>query len=111
MKYDVILYGATGFTGKRAVQYFKDHAPKSVKWAIAARNEAKLSALKQTLNLEVDILVADALQEAEIKILVQKNQRDFVDGRTFCTVWVCTSQALCRFGRTLCRYYRRSTLG
>jgi short subunit dehydrogenase-like uncharacterized protein len=72
MKYDVILYGATGFTGKRAVQYFKDHAPKSVKWAIAARNEAKLTALKQTLNLEVDILVADALQEAEIKILVQK---------------------------------------
>lgn len=74
MKYDVILYGATGFTGKRAVQYFQKHAPKSLNWAIAARNESKLLSLKQELNLEVDALIADALHEEDIKILVQQTK-------------------------------------
>ncbi|MFP8488972.1 saccharopine dehydrogenase family protein [Gracilimonas sp. Q87] len=41
--FDIILVGATGFTGRRAVKYFNDHAPEALKWGIAARNPEKLS--------------------------------------------------------------------
>lgn len=42
-EYDVVLYGASGFTGKQTVQYFAKHAhPSQVRWAIAGRNQQKL---------------------------------------------------------------------
>jgi short subunit dehydrogenase-like uncharacterized protein len=41
--FDIILVGATGFTGRRAVKYFSDHAPDSLNWGIAARDPEKLS--------------------------------------------------------------------
>lgn len=73
-RYDIILYGATGFTGKRATAYLQEHAPMSVRWAIAGRNETKLLALKKELNLSVDALVADAMNAEDIDILVQQTQ-------------------------------------
>jgi short subunit dehydrogenase-like uncharacterized protein len=43
--FDIILYGATGFTGRQTVAYFTAHAPPNIRWAIAGRNRAKLEAL------------------------------------------------------------------
>jgi short subunit dehydrogenase-like uncharacterized protein len=74
MAYDIILYGATGFTGKQAVVYFQKHAPKDINWAIAARNAKKLDALKQELQLSVDSLVADAQDAQAIDDLVQQTK-------------------------------------
>ena len=54
--YDLVVFGATGFTGKLVAEYIsKMGAP--ARWAIAGRNRDKLAALK----LDVPILVADAL--------------------------------------------------
>ncbi|HMZ22848.1 MAG TPA: saccharopine dehydrogenase NADP-binding domain-containing protein, partial [Blastocatellia bacterium] len=47
--YDVVLYGASGFTGKQTAQYFAQHAPSTLRWAIAGRNRAKLETVKQAL--------------------------------------------------------------
>ncbi|MGH1335677.1 MAG: saccharopine dehydrogenase family protein [Aureispira sp.] len=74
MPYDIVLYGATGFTGKRAVTYFQQHAPKGIRWAIAARNSSKLDALKKELNLSVDSLIADAQDAEAIDALVQQTK-------------------------------------
>lgn len=74
MQYDIILYGATGFTGKRAVAYFQKNAPKGLKWAIAARSSQKLEALKKELNLSVDSLTADAQDATAIEKLVQQTK-------------------------------------
>lgn len=74
IRYDIILYGATGFTGRRAVAYFQEFAPISVRWAIAGRNEEKLLELKEELNLTVDVLIADALNAEDIDILVQQTE-------------------------------------
>src|SRR5690554_462086 len=46
--FDIILIGATGFTGKRAAKYLKEHAP-DLKIGLAARNESRLSALASQL--------------------------------------------------------------
>lgn len=72
--YDIIVYGATGFTGKRTAAYFHKFAPDSVRWAIAGRNEEKLIAVKKELNLQVDILIADAMNAVDIDILVQQTE-------------------------------------
>ena len=50
-EYQIILYGATGFTGKLCAEYLRDNYPE-IKWAIAGRNNQKLNDLKNTLNLK-----------------------------------------------------------
>lgn len=47
-KYDVVLLGCTGFTGKLAAIYLTKTYP-NLKWAIAGRSADKLTLLKQEL--------------------------------------------------------------
>ena len=46
-KYDVVLYGASGFTGRQTVEYFaRNTRPSEVRWAIAGRNRQALEAAR-----------------------------------------------------------------
>ncbi|NLU79050.1 saccharopine dehydrogenase [Micromonospora sp. HNM0581] len=47
--YDVVLFGATGFTGGLTARYLARHAPPGLRWAIAGRNPAKLAAVRDEL--------------------------------------------------------------
>lgn len=49
MKYDIVLFGGTGFTGGLTAEYLALHAPPSTRWALAGRNQAKLEALRDRL--------------------------------------------------------------
>lgn len=42
-EFDVVVYGATGFTGKLVAEYLAASAPPHLRWAIAGRNAAKLA--------------------------------------------------------------------
>ncbi len=64
--YDVVLYGASGFTGRQTVQYFAEHAPEDLRWAMAGRNRQKLEKLKSQIGCGADILVADALEQDQV---------------------------------------------
>jgi short subunit dehydrogenase-like uncharacterized protein len=44
-KFDLILFGATGFTGTQTLKHLALHVPKNFKWAIGGRNKEKLEAL------------------------------------------------------------------
>jgi len=49
-KFDILLYGATGFTGKLVAAYLDRHPElEGRRWAIAGRNAGALDAVKQTL--------------------------------------------------------------
>jgi short subunit dehydrogenase-like uncharacterized protein len=73
--YDVVLYGATGFVGQQTAQYFARSAQAGqLRWAIAGRNRAKLESVKATLDAEVDILVADSQDQAEIDAIVAQTR-------------------------------------
>ena len=48
-KYQIILYGATGFTGRLCAEYFQSNYP-DLNWAISGRNKEKLEDLKEELN-------------------------------------------------------------
>ena len=54
-EYQIILYGATGFTGRLCAEYLKNNYPE-IKWAIAGRDRQKLEALKNSLDLKCEIL-------------------------------------------------------
>ncbi|KAJ5155790.1 Saccharopine dehydrogenase-domain-containing protein [Penicillium capsulatum] len=49
-EYDLILLGATGYTGKLTAQYIFKSLPLDLKWAIAGRNKPKLQEVCQGLS-------------------------------------------------------------
>ena len=46
---DVVLVGATGFTGTLAAEHLARTAPADLRWALAGRSAEKLSALRDRL--------------------------------------------------------------
>ena len=50
-RYDLVIFGATGFVGRILCQYLLDQVGVngSVKWAIAGRSQTKLNTLVSTL--------------------------------------------------------------
>jgi short subunit dehydrogenase-like uncharacterized protein len=46
-EFDVVLYGATGFTGRQTVAHFARHAPPRLRWALAGRSAHKLHRLAE----------------------------------------------------------------
>ena len=70
-KYDLVLYGASGFTGKQTVEYCRQFAPSGLTWAIAGRNRSKLD----TVNVAgVDVLVADAQDDDALNRLAAQTR-------------------------------------
>ena len=56
-KYDLVLYGASGFTGRQTIDYCKKKAPAGLRWAIAGRNRVKLDSVNTAA---VDVITADS---------------------------------------------------
>lgn len=48
-KYDVVLLGATGYTGSLTAEHIARHLPTNLRWAIAGRSAGKLGALAARL--------------------------------------------------------------
>jgi hypothetical protein len=73
-KYDVVLFGATGFTGSLAAKYLvKQYKNSGLKWAIAGRNQKALETVRAELNVnanDLDILIADASKPETLRALV-----------------------------------------
>lgn len=76
--FDVVLYGASGFTGKQTVEYFaRNLKPGELRWAIAGRNRQKLEAARADIGgaaKEVEILVADSSDQAAVDAMVSRTR-------------------------------------
>jgi len=63
-EYDVVLFGASGFTGRLVAEYFlKQYPGKKLHWAMAGRNGSKLEQVRSELpagGKNIPILVADS---------------------------------------------------
>ncbi|AEO68830.1 uncharacterized protein THITE_2118548 [Thermothielavioides terrestris NRRL 8126] len=44
-QYDLVVFGASGYTGKYTAQYITTHLPTDLKWAVAGRSQSKLEDL------------------------------------------------------------------
>lgn len=73
-RYDFVLFGATGFTGREALRYLAGKAPGRLgRWAIGGRSRARLQALLDELapgRSDIDIVVADSADAASIESMV-----------------------------------------
>src|SRR5690349_8134676 len=73
-QHDLVLFGATGFTGKLVAEYLLSHAA-GVRWAIAGRNREKLEAVKRDLGAsEVPILIADSADAASLRAIADQTR-------------------------------------
>ncbi|MEU2623684.1 saccharopine dehydrogenase NADP-binding domain-containing protein [Streptomyces sp. NPDC007157] len=72
--YDIVLFGATGFVGELTADYLAAHAPLGLRWAVAARDERKLEALRERLpaGTEVGLLRADVAEPGTIRALAEQ---------------------------------------
>jgi short subunit dehydrogenase-like uncharacterized protein len=74
-RFDVVLLGATGFTGGLTAEYLATHAGADVRWAIAGRSRAKLAALRDRLaapapaGAEPELLEADSSDAGSLREL------------------------------------------
>jgi short subunit dehydrogenase-like uncharacterized protein len=57
-QYDLVVYGATGYTGKYVAEYVQENIATDLRWAIAGRSGEKLGDLAK----ELKQLVSDRLQ-------------------------------------------------
>lgn len=48
-QYELILFGASGYTGKLTAEWISEHLPQDLKWAIAGRNAQKLQSIVDEL--------------------------------------------------------------
>jgi short subunit dehydrogenase-like uncharacterized protein len=67
--YDIVVFGATGFTGALTAQYLAANAPEGMRWALAGRNESKLRAVRERIGaprdlplLQADVTDAESLR-------------------------------------------------
>jgi short subunit dehydrogenase-like uncharacterized protein len=75
-EFDVVIFGATGFTGKLVAEYFQAQYGNddTVKWAVAGRNETKLNDVKQSLGISENIpsIVVDGDDESALNAMTKR---------------------------------------
>lgn len=70
--YEIILYGASGFTGLLVAEYLAA-AHAGLKWAIAGRNRQKLERIRDKLMLpELPIVIADSHDKEQLANMVRQ---------------------------------------
>jgi len=75
--YDIVLFGATGFTGGLSAEYLARTMPPNASWALAGRNRAKLEAVRGRLGglwSELPLLSADAADPDSLRELAQSTR-------------------------------------
>lgn len=75
--YDVVLFGASGFTGALTAEYLARHGGEALRWALAGRDLGKLAAVRERLAAirpacaELPLLRADVDNIAEVRDVVR----------------------------------------
>ncbi len=76
--FDVVLYGASGFTGRQTVQWFMERAGSTgIRWAIAGRNREKLEGVRRALGEAgrgIEVIVAEAADQAGLEQLAARTR-------------------------------------
>ena len=76
-EHDLVLFGATGFTGGLVAEHLARHAPPEARWALAGRNRGKLEAVRERLAAidarlaGLPLLPADAADPASMRALAE----------------------------------------
>lgn len=78
--YDIVLFGATGYTGGLTAEYLARHAPADARWALAGRSMAKLEAVRERLQAidakfaNLPLLHADTAEPSSLKAVAESTR-------------------------------------
>lgn len=78
-EFDVVVWGATGFTGSLVAEYLLANygVGSDLRWAIGARSESKLAELKSRLGDDAEnlpVIVADSMDKASLDTMVSRTK-------------------------------------
>lgn len=75
-EFDVVIYGATGFTGRLVAEYLASEYGKDIAWAMAGRSEDKLKSVRDEIGAPADtpLIVADASDPASLKAMAERTR-------------------------------------
>jgi len=77
-EFGIIVYGATGYTGRLVCEYLNKQygINADVKWAMAGRSQQKLESVRDEMSISVDVplIVADASNLESIKAMVERSK-------------------------------------
>jgi short subunit dehydrogenase-like uncharacterized protein len=71
-EHDIVMFGATGFTGALTAEYLVANAPATTRIALAGRNQSKLESLRERLGRDLPLLHADVNDRASIDEVAAK---------------------------------------
>ncbi|MCB9777200.1 MAG: saccharopine dehydrogenase NADP-binding domain-containing protein [Alphaproteobacteria bacterium] len=74
---DLVVVGATGFTGRQCADYLAQHAPESLRWGLAGRSEGKLLAVRDALgpaHADRPVVVVDTLDGDAVDALAARSR-------------------------------------
>lgn len=75
---DIIVYGASGFTGRLVCEYLQQQygADGDIKWAMAGRSEEKLQQVREEMGVAdgVPLVVADSADQASVEAMVGRTK-------------------------------------
>jgi short subunit dehydrogenase-like uncharacterized protein len=74
-EFDVVVYGATGFTGRLVAEYLIGNA-RGKRWAMAGRSAEKLAEVRDLIGAPADtpLIVADASDEASLTAMCARTE-------------------------------------
>ena len=76
-EFDIVVWGATGFTGRLAAEKLAARAGSDLRWAIGGRNEAKLEAVRAGLGSaaeDVPIIIGDSHDRTSLEALAARTR-------------------------------------
>src|SRR5229473_1534018 len=77
-KFDIVVYGATGFTGQLVAEYLAAHyiGKSDPKWAMAGRSLDKLASVRDAIGAPADtpLIVADASDPASLQAMIDQTK-------------------------------------
>lgn len=75
-EFDVVIYGATGFTGRLVAEYLASEYGKDIAWAMAGRSEDKLKSVRDEIGAPSDtpLVVADASDPASLTAMAERTR-------------------------------------
>jgi short subunit dehydrogenase-like uncharacterized protein len=76
-QHDIVLFGATGFTGGLTAEYLAAHAGESTRWALAGRSRQKLEDVRRRLGdaaAELPLIEADAGDPRSVRELAESTR-------------------------------------
>ena len=72
-EFSLVVYGASGFTGRLVAEYLAAQYGDNLKWAMAGRNEEKLKSVREEVGAgDVPLIIADSDDEASLKNMVAR---------------------------------------